>query len=111
MSYIKAEMHQKNCSAVTNLISGNKSMRVYSDEALSSKVFIQFIVLILRSRIYIALKEKSEKILKKPNYLTVPVALKELEKIVMIRQLDSICAFTWIILSLQPGKPYWMPLV
>lgn len=69
---------------------GNKSMRVHSDEALSSKVFIQFIALILRSRIYTALKEKSEKMLKKPNYLTVPVALKELEKIVMIRQLDGV---------------------
>ena len=69
---------------------GNKSMRVYSDEALSSKVFIQFIALILRSRIYTALKEKSEKMLKKPNYLTVPTALKELEKIVMIRQLDGV---------------------
>ena len=41
---------------------GNKSMRVHNDEALSSKVFIQFIALILRSRIYTALKEKSEKI-------------------------------------------------
>ena len=40
---------------------GNKSMRGHSDEALSSKVFIQFIALILRSRIYTALKEKSEK--------------------------------------------------
>lgn len=69
---------------------GNESMRVHSDEALSSKVFIQFIALILRSRIYTALKEKSEKMLKKPNYLTVPVALKELEKIVMIRQLDGV---------------------
>lgn len=69
---------------------GNKSMRVHSDEALSSKVFIQFIALILRSRIYTALKEKSEKMLKKPNYLTVSVALKELEKIVMIRQLDGV---------------------
>ena len=69
---------------------GNKSMRVYSDEALSSKVFIQFIALILRSRIYIALKEKSEKMLKRPNYLTVPAALKELEKIVMIRHLDGV---------------------
>ena len=69
---------------------GNKSMRVHRDEALSSKVFIQFIALILRSRIYTALKEKSEKMLKKPNYLTVPAALKELEKIVMIRQLDGV---------------------
>ena len=69
---------------------GNNSMRVHSDEALSSKVFIQFIALILRSRIYTALKEKSEKMLKKTNYLTVPAALKELEKIVMIRQLDGV---------------------
>ena len=69
---------------------GNKSMRGHSDEALSSKVFIQFIALILRSRIYTALKEKSEEMLKKPNYLTVPAALKELEKIVMIRQLDGV---------------------
>ena len=51
-------------------------------------LYIQFIALILRSRIYTALKEKSEKMQKKPNYLTVPAALKELEKIVMIRQLD-----------------------
>ena len=36
------------------------------------------------------MKEKSEKMLKKPNYLTVPAALKELEKIVMIRQLDGV---------------------
>ena len=40
---------------------GNKSMRVYSDEALSSKVFIQFIALILRSRIYCSTKRKKRK--------------------------------------------------
>ena len=65
-------------------------MRVCSEEALSSKIFIQFIALILRSRIYTALKDKCEKMLKKPNYMTVPTALKELEKIVMIRQLDGL---------------------
>lgn len=69
---------------------GNKSMRVHGENALFSKVFIQFIALILRSRIYTALKEKCEKMLKRPNYMTVPAALKELEKIVMIRQLDGI---------------------
>lgn len=68
---------------------GNKSMRVYSDEALTSKIFIQFIALILRNRIYTGLKDKCEKMLKKPNYMTVPAALKELEKIVMLRQLDG----------------------
>ena len=69
---------------------GNKSMRVYTDDALSAKVFVQFIALILRSRIYTALKDKSETMLKKPNYMTVPAAVKELEKIVMIRQLDGV---------------------
>ena len=34
--------------------------------------------------------DKCEKMLKKPNYMTVPTALKELEKIVMIRQLDGL---------------------
>ena len=44
----------------------------------------------LHEKITAALKEKSEKMLKKPNYLTVPTALKKLEKIVMIRQLDGV---------------------
>ena len=68
---------------------GNKSMRVASDTALSSKIFIQFLALILRSMIYNALKDKCETMMKRPNYMTVPAALKELEKIVMIRQLDG----------------------
>ena len=34
--------------------------------------------------------DKCEKMLKKPNYMTVPTALKELEKIVMIRRLDGL---------------------
>ena len=56
-------------------------MRVGSDAALSAKIFIQFLALILRSRMYTALKDKCESMLKKPNYMTVPAALKELEKI------------------------------
>ena len=69
---------------------GNKSMRVYTDDALSAKVFVQFIALILRSGIYTSLKDKCETMLKRPNYMTVPAAIKELEKIVMIRQLDGV---------------------
>lgn len=69
---------------------GNKSSRVDSDESLESKVFLQFIALIIRSRIYTKLKEKCEKMDKRPNYMTVPAAIKELEKIVMIRQTDGI---------------------
>lgn len=69
---------------------GNRSMRIDTKEALSAKVFVQFIALILRSRVYTALKEKCESMQKRPNYMTVPAALKELEKIVMIRQLDGV---------------------
>lgn len=69
---------------------GNKSMRVGSDAALSAKIFIQFLALTLRCKIYTTLKDKCEAMLKKPNYMTVPAALKELERIVMIRHLDGV---------------------
>ena len=36
------------------------------------------------------LKEEMKNLEKKPNYMTVPVALKELEKIEMVRQLDNV---------------------
>ena len=55
------------------------------------------------------MKEKSEKMLKKPNYLTVPAALKELEKIVMIRQLDGVYRLDHAVTA--PRKSYWMPSV
>lgn len=69
---------------------GNKSMRVGSDAAPSARIFIQFLALILRCKMYTALKDKCEAMLKRPNYMTVPAALKELEKIVMIRHLDGV---------------------
>lgn len=34
-------------------------------------------------------KEKAKELAKKPNYLTVPAAIRELEKIEMTRQLDK----------------------
>ncbi|MDD2402735.1 MAG: transposase [Clostridia bacterium] len=69
---------------------GNKSLRVYSDESASAKIFIEFIALIIRNRIYTSLKEEMKNLNKRPNYMTVPVAIKELEKIEMVRQLDNI---------------------
>lgn len=69
---------------------GNKSERTQSRDSLEAKMFVQFVALILRSRIYVNLKEKCESMKKRPNYMTVPAALKELEKIVMIRQLDGV---------------------
>ena len=69
---------------------GNKSIRVYSNESASAKIFIEFIALIIRNKIYTYLKEEMKNLDKKPNYMTVPAAIKELEKIEMVRQLDNV---------------------
>ena len=67
---------------------GNKSIRVYSDESVSAKIFIEFVALIIRNRIYTKLRDEVERLGKEPNYMTVPAAIKELEKIEIIRGLD-----------------------
>lgn len=69
---------------------GNRSLRVYSDESASAKIFIEFIALIIRSRIFTNLKEEMKNLDKRPNFMTVPAAIKELEKIEMVRQLDGV---------------------
>ena len=69
---------------------GNKSIRVYSEESERAKIFAEFVAMILRCRMYTKLKEEMKNLEKKPNYMTVPVALKELEKIEMVRQLDNV---------------------
>lgn len=69
---------------------GDKSLRVYSDESASSKIFIEFIALIIRCSMYTHLKDATKKLDQKPNYMTVPAAIGELEKIEMVRQLDGI---------------------
>lgn len=69
---------------------GNKSMRVYSGEALEGKMLIAFVALILRNRMYTKLKDEEERLLIQPNFMNVPAAIRELEKIEMIRQADGI---------------------
>ena len=68
---------------------GNRSLRVQSDAAANTKIFVEFVSLILRSRMYVLLKDEMEKIDKKPNYMTVPAAIRELEKIELVRQTDT----------------------
>ena len=65
---------------------GGHSMRVQSSEALSSKIFIEFVALIVRNRIYNLLKDTMQKLDGNPNYMTVPAAVRELEKIEMVRR-------------------------
>ena len=69
---------------------GNKSIRVYSEESARAKIFVEFVAMIVRCKMYIKLKEEMKKPDKKPNYITVSAAIKELEKIEMVRQLDNI---------------------
>ena len=64
----------------------DKNLRIYGDSAADSKIFI---ALIIRNRIYSYLKDKMRKLDKRPNFMTVPAALKELEKIEMVRLTDN----------------------
>lgn len=66
---------------------GNKSFRVHTSESVHAKIFIEFVALIIRSRFYTCLKEQMQKNGKK-NYMTVPAAIRELEKIELIQQSD-----------------------
>lgn len=66
------------------------SYRVYTNEAMEAKVFVSFIALIIRNRIYTALKDEMGRLGTEPNYMTVPAALRELEKIEMVRLTDNL---------------------
>ena len=68
---------------------GANCERVYSNESVDTKIFIGFVATIIRSRIYILLKDEMARLDKKPNFMTVPAAVKELEKIEMLRGADS----------------------
>jgi len=69
---------------------GDRTMRVHTDESTSAKLFIEFVALIIRNKIYTSLKSAVLKNERKANYMTVPAALRELEKIEMIRGGDGI---------------------
>lgn len=80
---------------------GNQSMRVYSNESMESKIFIEFVALIIRNRIYTYLKKEQERSETKQNFLTVPAALRELEKIEMIRMWNNEYCFNYAITATQ----------
>ena len=63
--------------------------RVYTNESVDTKLFIGFVATIIRGRIYTLLKDEAARLEKKPNFMTVPAALKELEKIEMLKGADS----------------------
>ncbi len=69
---------------------GNHALRNSTEETAASKVFIEFVALIIRNRMYNYLKDAVKEMDSKPNYMTVPAAIRELDKIEMARQLDGV---------------------
>ena len=63
--------------------------RVYSPESIDTKIFIGFVATIIRSWLYTLLKEETARMEKKQNFMTVPAAIGELEKIEMLRAADG----------------------
>ncbi|SHL93353.1 Transposase [Fibrobacter sp. UWH5] len=69
---------------------GNASLRVCSESAVAAKIFIEFVALIIRNRLHNYLSNAKLKNEKKANFMNVPSAIRELEKIEMIRRGDGI---------------------
>lgn len=69
---------------------GSRTERVYSTESAETKLFIEFVAMIIRNRLYTCLQDEMQKQEHKQNYMTVPAALKELEKIELIKGADNI---------------------
>ena len=80
---------------------GNHCLRVGSDESATSKIFIEFVALIIRNRMYNDLRDEMKEMPNKPNYMTVPAAIRELDKIEMSRQLDGVYRFDHAITAKQ----------
>ena len=68
----------------------SRSERVQSSQSMSSKIFIEFVALIVRNRIYNLLKEQMIRMETKQKYMTVPAAIRELEKIEMVRRNNGV---------------------
>lgn len=68
---------------------GEENFRIRSNESLHAKIFIEFVALIIRNKLYSCLKELMARSGYKQHYMTVPAAIKELEKIEMVRMSDK----------------------
>ena len=62
---------------------------------------IEFVGLIIRNRIYTRLKEEVRETDSKSNYMTVPAAIKELEKLEMIKTPDGSYRLNYAVTATQ----------
>lgn len=69
---------------------GGKALRVHSDESAAGRLFVEFVAMILRNAMHVALDARIEEAGKKANFMTVPASIAELEKIEMVRQADGV---------------------
>jgi hypothetical protein len=65
---------------------GSNSMRIHTARALSAKMLAEFVALIVRNRIYNLLRETMQRLNTRAKYMNVPKAIRELEKIEMVRR-------------------------
>lgn len=68
---------------------GSRSQCVHSSSSMHARIFIEFVALIVRNRFYNLLKEQMLRLKTRRNTMTVPGAIRELEKIEMTRRVDS----------------------
>ena len=80
---------------------GARCERVYSEESQDTKIFIGFVATIIRNRIYTLLKDEAGRMDKKQNYMTVPAALKELEKIELLKGADGEYSLDYAVTATQ----------
>lgn len=64
---------------------GSKSLRICSNASLDAKTLIGFTALIIRNRIYSLLKHQMLKLNIRRNYMTVPAAIVELNKLEIVK--------------------------
>lgn len=74
---------------------------MYTGDALEGKMLIAFVALIIRKRMYTKIKDSEKEMLEKPNYMNVPAAIRELEKIEMIRQADGLYRLDHLVTAIQ----------
>ena len=80
---------------------GDRTMRCQINEALRAKIFIEFIALIIRNRMHFLLKEQMLKTHYKENYMTLPAAIRELEKIESVRHIDHEYSLDYAVTATQ----------
>lgn len=80
---------------------GNRTLGVYSEESVEGKIFIEFVALIIRCRLYTLIKEEVARTGSRSNYMNVPAAINQLEHIRIVWQADQVYRLTQALTNAQ----------